>query len=94
MKQKYAETKRLIKNNFVSAFGGFVGCEQVDVFCRPSWMEFKNIFHKDMTQFALSDPSMTKVILFAYAGHGCSDANGTYATLDTADKKKFFPVER
>ena len=77
----------------MSSFGGFVGCDEVDVYCRPNFIEFRNIFHKDLTQFALSEPSKTKVILFAYAGHGCSDAGGTYATLDTAEKK-FFPLER
>ena len=92
MLREYAETKKRIKDNFVNTFAGFVGCDEVDVYCEPNFVEFRRLFHSDLTDFARSDDSKTKVIIFAYAGHGCSDNKGTHAILNTATKN-IFPLE-
>ena len=89
---EYAQTKRQIKDNFVKAFKGFLGCEEINVYCRPSEDELIELFDVDLTDFVRSDDSKTKLILFAYAGHGGTFNGTTYALLDTATDNAF-PLE-
>ena len=90
--EDYAQTKRQIKDNFVKAFKGFEGCEEVNVYCRPSYFELRELFDVSLTDFVRSDDSKTKLIIFAYAGHGGTFDGTTQALLDAASNYTF-PLE-
>ena len=90
--QEYAQTKRQIKDNFVKAFKGFVGCEEINVYCRPSYAELRELFDEKLTSFALSDKGKKKLILFAFAGHGGTFNGTTQALLDSSTQNTF-PME-
>ena len=52
--KEYADTKRKIKDNFVKAFAGFVGCDSVDVYCRPDYFELCDLFDGPLHEFSRS----------------------------------------
>ena len=88
-KSIFAEDKLRVKKIFEDTFGGFEGCNQVELYCKPNHLDMRRLFDRNLIRWVSKEENYgkTKVILLAYAGHGENDHRGTNAVLDFISKQ-------
>ena len=80
--------KLRVQKIFEDTFGGFEGCNQVELYYRPNHLDMRRLFDRNLNRWVSAEENedKTKVILLAYAGHGENDHRGTSAVLDFVGK--------
>ena len=48
MKKIFAEDKIKVKKIFEDTFGGFEGCDEVEVYEKPNHLEFRRLFERNL----------------------------------------------